>query len=88
MSKPPGAPLPAILAAFGVIYFVWGLTYLANHEVVAVLPPLLGRAACCITAGTLLVLGSRIAGAAAPTRAEWAASVAIGSYAGEWVTTA
>lgn len=82
-SAPPGtgaaAGAPAVLAAFGVVYLVWGTTYLANHAVVAVLPPLLSRAACCATAGTLLVAGSLLAGAARPTRAEWAAAALTGA---------
>ncbi len=73
------APIPAILGAFGVIYLVWGTTYLATREVVAVLPPLLSRAACCITAGLILVGTSRLAGAARPSRAEWVASAATGA---------
>lgn len=73
------APAAAVLAAFGVLYLVWGTTYLATREVVAVLPPLLSRAACCAAAGAVLLLGSRLAGAAPPTRAEWGAAAATGT---------
>ena len=56
----------AVLAAFAVIYLVWGTTYLANSFVVQALPPLLSRAACCLAAGAILVAAARLRGAPAP----------------------
>jgi drug/metabolite transporter (DMT)-like permease len=79
MQTPRPAALPAVLAAFAILYLVWGTTYLATREVVAVLPPLLSRAACCIVAGAILVLGGLALGAKSPTRAEWAAAAANGT---------
>ena len=72
------APLPAVLAAFAVIYLVWGTTYLANRVVVEVLPPLLSRAACCLAAGAILVAAARLRGAPASCAAEWRAAALTG----------
>jgi drug/metabolite transporter (DMT)-like permease len=65
------APLSAMLAAFAVIYLVWGTTYLATRMVVEVFPPLLARAACCLVAGAILFAGARLRGAPTPGAAEW-----------------
>ena len=73
------APLPAVLAAFAVIYLVWGTTYLATRLVVEVFPPLLARAACCLAAGAILLAGARLRGAPAPRAAEWMAAALTGS---------
>lgn len=72
------APLPTVLAAFAVLYFVWGTTYLATRLVVEVFPPLLARAGCCVAAGALLFAGARLRGAPAPRAAEWGAAALTG----------
>jgi drug/metabolite transporter (DMT)-like permease len=74
------APLPAVLAAFAVIYVVWGTTYLATRLVVEVFPPLLARAACCAAAGAVLLAAARLGGAPAPKAAEWGAAALTGSF--------
>lgn len=73
------APLPAVLAAFAVLYLVWGTTYLAFRIIVEACPPLLSRAACCLAAGAILVGAVRLGGAPAPTRAEWRAAALTGT---------
>ena len=74
------APLPAVLAAFAVIYVVWGTTYLANRAIVEALPPLLARAGCCLAAGAILFGATRLSGhAPAPTAAEWRTAALTGT---------
>ena len=73
------APLPAVFAAFAVIYLVWGTTYLANRFIVEVLPPLLARAGCCLAAGAILFAAARLGGAPAPAAAEWRAAALTGA---------
>jgi drug/metabolite transporter (DMT)-like permease len=67
-----------ILAAFAVVYLVWGSTYLGIRLAVATLPPFLLAGTRFIVAGLLLYVWARIRGAPAPGRREWLAAVGIG----------
>lgn len=67
-----------ILAAFAVVYLVWGSTYLAIRVAVATLPPFLLAGTRFVAAGLLLYAWARVRGAPAPGRREWLASLAIG----------
>jgi drug/metabolite transporter (DMT)-like permease len=73
------APLPAVLAAFAVIYVVWGTTYLATRLIVEAFPPMLARAACCLAAGAILFAAARLRGAPSPRPAEWGAAALAGT---------
>lgn len=79
MTRGVAAPLPAVFAAFAVIYLVWGTTYLANRFIVEALPPLLARAGCCLAAGAILFAAARLGGAPAPAAAEWRAATLTGA---------
>jgi drug/metabolite transporter (DMT)-like permease len=61
-----------ILLAFGVVYVVWGSTYLAIRVGVATLPPALFAAARFLAAGLLLAAYARLTGQLFPRRfSEW-----------------
>jgi drug/metabolite transporter (DMT)-like permease len=59
------------LLAFGIIYFVWGSTFLAIRVGVHEVPPLLLAAMRFFTAGILLYAWLRARGTPAPTGREW-----------------
>jgi drug/metabolite transporter (DMT)-like permease len=59
------------LLAFGIIYFVWGSTFLAIRVGVREVPPLLLAAMRFFTAGILLYAWLRARGTPAPTGREW-----------------
>ena len=59
------------LAAFAVIYLVWGSTFLAIRIGVREVPPLLLAGIRFFTAGLLLYLWTRFKGTASPSRREW-----------------
>ncbi|MGA9527221.1 MAG: EamA family transporter [Terriglobales bacterium] len=68
-------PRPAtwkLLLAFGIIYFVWGSTYLAIRIGVREVPPLLLAAMRFFIAGAVLFAWMRVKGTPLPTRREWA----------------
>jgi drug/metabolite transporter (DMT)-like permease len=67
-----------ILAAFAVVYLVWGSTYLGIRLAVATLPPFLLSGTRFLAAGGLLYVWARLRGAAAPGRREWLAALWIG----------
>jgi drug/metabolite transporter (DMT)-like permease len=60
----------------GILYVVWGSTYLAQRVAVAGIPPLLMAALRFSISGALLYAGLRLSGAAAPTRRAWLAAAA------------
>jgi drug/metabolite transporter (DMT)-like permease len=59
------------LLAFGIIYFVWGSTFLAIRVGVHEVPPLVFAAMRFFTAGLVLFVWMRVQGTALPTRREW-----------------
>src|SRR5580700_9181556 len=65
--------LPACL---GVLYVVWGSTYLAQRVAVAGIPPLRMAAMRFLISGALLYAVLRVAGAPPPGRRAWAAAAA------------
>lgn len=67
-----------LIAAFLVIYIVWGSTYLAIHWGVETIPPFGMGAARFLTAGSLLYFWCRFRGAEKPTFSQWKASALIG----------
>ena len=70
----------ALVAAFAIVYVVWGSTYLAIRFAIETLPPFLMAAARFLTAGMVLYLWARLArGAEKPGRAQWQAAAVVGS---------
>jgi drug/metabolite transporter (DMT)-like permease len=74
------------LVAFGIIYFVWGSTFLAIRVGVHEVPPLLFAAMRFFIAGLALVVWTAFRRETRPTRAEWgsicllAALIFVGDY--------
>ena len=66
-----------VLAAFGVIYFVWGSTFLAIRIGVQEIPPLLMAGLRFLAAGLCLYGWTRARGVPAPSRTEWASAAKL-----------
>jgi drug/metabolite transporter (DMT)-like permease len=73
-----GAVRSKVLVAFGLIYIIWGSTYLAIRYALETMPPFLMAAVRFLIAGVLVYGWSRLRGAARPTRAEWRAATVAG----------
>ena len=68
-----------VLGAFAIVYLVWGSTYLAIRFALETLPPFMMAAARFLVAGAAMYVFARaVAGAAAPTRAEWKTTAIVG----------
>lgn len=76
-ARPPRAQL---LAAYAIVYVVWGSTYLAIHYAIETLPPFLMGAVRFLVAGALLAGWARLRGAPGPTAAQWRAAAVIGGF--------
>lgn len=70
-------PVWKTLLAFGIIYFVWGSTFLAIRVGVREVPPLILASMRFFVAGAVLFLWLRLKGTVAPTRREWLAASAL-----------
>lgn len=70
-SAVPKPPTWKTLTAFGLIYFVWGSTFLAIRVGVHEVPPLLFAAMRFTTAGVILYVWMRATGVPAPKLREW-----------------
>src|SRR6204780_6015837 len=68
-----------ILLAFGIIYFVWGSTFLAIRVGVREVPPFLFAAMRFTVAGIFLYAWMRVSGTQAPSRREWVAATFLGT---------
>src|SRR3984957_3507641 len=68
-----------ILLAFGIIYFVWGSTYLAIRVGVREVPPFLLAGARFLVSGVVLYGWMRLKGASLPTRQQWAGATLLGA---------
>jgi len=69
----------ALATAFAIVYLIWGSTFLAILFAIESLPPFLMASARFLVAGALLYVWQRyVKGAAAPSRAEWRATAAVG----------
>lgn len=69
----------AVLAAFAIVYVVWGSTYLAIRFAIETLPSFLMAGARFTIAGAVLYAWSRfLGGAAPPTAAQWRATAVVG----------
>ncbi|MBK9016846.1 MAG: EamA family transporter [Saprospiraceae bacterium] len=63
---------------FGLIYFVWGSTYLANWYAIQDIPPLLMSGTRFATAGLILFFLSKLFGGGKPTTAQWKNAAKLG----------
>ncbi len=68
-----------ILLAFGVIYFVWGSTFLFIRIGVHEVPPFLLAAVRFFTAGVVMYAWLRLKGTPAPSPREWASASGLGA---------
>ena len=69
-----------LLLAFGIIYFVWGSTFLAIRVGVHEVPPLLLAAMRFAVAGIVLYGWMRLKGTAAPTLRQWMGASLLGMF--------
>jgi drug/metabolite transporter (DMT)-like permease len=68
-----------LIAAFAIVYVVWGSTYLAIHFAIETLPPFLMAGARFLLAGGVLYTWMRwVAGTPPPTRANWRSTGIVG----------
>jgi drug/metabolite transporter (DMT)-like permease len=79
-----GAPAVQVAVALGILYIVWGSTYLAIRVAVVTIPPLLGSGIRFVIAGSILYLvtGRQCGGQiklVQPTRAQWRDAAIIGA---------
>src|SRR6202023_4309820 len=65
------------LVAFGIIYFVWGSTFLAMRVGVREVLPLLLASMRFFIAGLVLVGWMRLSGTPSPSRREWLAAFGL-----------
>lgn len=75
----PHRPAWKTLLAFGIIYFVWGSTFLAIRVGVREVPPLLLAAMRFLTAGLVLYLWMVASGEPSPTRRQWTSVLLLAS---------
>jgi drug/metabolite transporter (DMT)-like permease len=72
-------PSPAlVLAAFGVVYVIWGSTYLGIRIAIESIPPFLMAGVRFLLAGVILYIVERMRGVARPTAAQWKAGLIVG----------
>jgi drug/metabolite transporter (DMT)-like permease len=94
-----GGLTPRIIAAFAVVYVVWGSTYLAIRYAVETLPPFLMAGSRFVLAGLLLYGWARWRGAPRPAPHAWRWALLIGAlfvplgnglvvWAEQWVPSA
>lgn len=60
-----------LVAAFAIIFVVWGSTYSAIHVVVETMPPFLSAAVRFLVAGAVMLALLAARGSTMPTRAQW-----------------
>lgn len=67
-----------VILAFGIVYVVWGSTYLAIRVAVETLPPFLFAGARFLIAGSALLILLRLRKAPLPTATQWRHSFIVG----------
>src|ERR1022692_1244780 len=80
MATEADRPAWKTLLAFGIIYFVWGSTFLAIRVGVREVPPLILAAMRFFVAGAVLYLWMRLRGTPSPSRREWLAASAPAGF--------
>jgi drug/metabolite transporter (DMT)-like permease len=73
------APLGKLVAAFAIVYVIWGSTYLAIRLAIDTLPPLMMAAIRFVTAGSILYAFLRVRGVPSPTLKQWRSGAIIGA---------
>lgn len=68
----------AVLLNFGLVYVIWGSTYLAIRYAIETLPTFLMAGVRFLVAGVLLFAWGRLRGAPKPTGANWRAAAVVG----------
>ena len=68
-----------VILAFGIVYLVWGSTFLAIRVGVREVPPFLLAGMRFLTAGTVLYASTRFEGTPSPGLREWAAAALLGT---------
>ncbi|PYK65507.1 MAG: multidrug transporter [Verrucomicrobia bacterium] len=76
MNRPPRAQL---IAAFAVLYVIWGSTYLGIRFAIESVPPFLMGGTRFLLAGAILFVVARWRGAAWPTSADWRTAFIVGA---------
>jgi drug/metabolite transporter (DMT)-like permease len=71
-------PLARLLAAFAIVYVIWGSTYLAIRLAIDTLPPMAMAGARFATAGGLMYAFLRLRGEPRPTLRHWRSGAIIG----------
>ena len=80
LDRSPAPPRAQLLAAFAVVYVVWGSTYFGMRVAVETLPPFLMGGVRFLTAGAVLALWVAVRERPRwPSRGEWAWAVATGA---------
>jgi len=75
---PEPAPRWLVLTAFGLVYALWGSTYLGIRFAVETIPPFLMAGARFLIAGGILYVWARARGAPRPAPAHWRSALVIG----------
>jgi drug/metabolite transporter (DMT)-like permease len=79
-SPQAGPSQVALIAAFAIVYVIWGSTYLAILFAIETLPPFMMAGVRFLLAGSLLYAWSRFVNdAARPGRAQWRATAVVGT---------
>jgi len=76
--RPDHASRANVLAAFAIVYVVWGSTYLAIRYAVETIPPFLMVGTRFIVSGLLLYSWARLRGDQRPTAAQWRDATIVG----------
>ncbi len=70
-TNPTNAPLGLVIAAFAIVYVIWGSTYLGIRYAVESVPPFLMAGSRHLVAGVLLFTFAMTRGATLPSRVQW-----------------
>ena len=66
--------------AFGLVYVIWGSTYLAIKFAIETIPPFLMAGSRFLVAGGVLYAAARLLGAPRPAKSEWAPASLVGLF--------
>src|SRR3989442_887933 len=66
--------------AFGLVYVIWGSTYLAIRIAIDTIPPFLMAGTRFLAAGVVLYAVARLAGAPKPAKGEWGPASIVGLF--------
>ena len=68
----------AVLAAFAIVYLVWGSTYLGIRFAIETLPPFVMAGLRFLSAGAMLYAGCALRGAKRPSARQWRSALVVG----------